>query len=864
MESEVIQDLAGEEDAPELTRLLSAEITDGNPDAFGENVEILLSIARESKAEPRLGTSELKVLLRRLGHRFEVRSGNQVFSRGVYQTFFSGVRAGDEISRQALYNKLGILVQLSSLLENRALTVQSLRPILLRLWGELTRGISQEEADRPNARLLPWMLFEALLRGVLRMETFSTAERSFHYAVLVSPEQFQACLKDERRQVLLGDLRFSLGDAFPRRPALGRLLQCATALAPMDRALLVQAIRSRRPGEVDPFAQLLRHHAFVLAMAEEDLREPYFTLLDELLLHLLTGVLSEVHEEMGMVLRVYLTLLRERHIPALRRWCATVRGSRAGAELFADLLYEPYLLRMGLLAGGREPSILALVQDWMTLQQVMERQGGYSGEPFSLPDRLRVLELDWLRSRRPGPEVADDPELSCLEAPSTQPCGRRALGKTISDYDTFVRLPVMPGLATSPEGELWPVTEEPGMDPFAEDATTERYEVPDGPGLFDAITRRLPSLGTALLMDVQSGALLIPTEEGRAGALYRASTVILPSPEPGAEEEGLHQSTTLIFPVQSVPVTRNEAICRRLDVLMSSEQSMARRSSERLRREIVGMPDEDRIIAEQYLAQVIERRMGGIAARVNAVRGMSMVTLDNFVGSLLSAVLRDVVVTGYLRRVFVAECASLQSTAAGEEPFDSQVVESLQLALFTVLNAHQDRVTLPGDVEKELRSLAGWPATEPIPSRLPYHLPDRLSVTRHQWARIQGAGSSQLLFDAEHLFTDHLSELDRVVDRVNTLELFLDVESALGSEGFGPEAYLALVAGLRDRLRQIVDRARGLFVGLDEVGSESVALERLLLEFIAYGRTVWSRCVFPALVFYAKMAFGVREEVGLP
>ncbi|MDY0003121.1 MAG: hypothetical protein RBU30_17610, partial [Polyangia bacterium] len=192
---------AGEVDARALSRLLRAEVSDGNPDAFGENVEVLLSLAMEGGEEAPLSVAEIKTLLRHLARRFEERSGNRIFSLGVYQTFFPWIRARRSSSGpggsmgEGLENPLGLLAQICSLLRNEALTVQTLRPILLRLWGQLCEGIPAREAGLPDGRMLAWRLFEAILRGLLSVETFSTAERSFHYGVLCPSSRLEAALQ---------------------------------------------------------------------------------------------------------------------------------------------------------------------------------------------------------------------------------------------------------------------------------------------------------------------------------------------------------------------------------------------------------------------------------------------------------------------------------------------------------------------------------------------------------------------------------------------------------------------------------------------------------------------------------------------
>ncbi|MDY0001589.1 MAG: hypothetical protein RBU30_09870, partial [Polyangia bacterium] len=672
--------------------------------------------------------------------------------------------------------------------------------------------------------------------------------------------RLEAALQDERRQVLLADFRFAVGDLFPRGPSLTALIRNSTALSPSDRALLIGSICARGPRDVEPFSHLLRHHGFLVAHVEEDLREPYFELVDSLLGHILEAVLSDGRDERTSVLRVYLTILRESYLPRLARYSGVLREARAGAELFADLLLEPYLARMGVLDGSREPSLLGLIEDWTALQQVLERQQGYKGAPFSLADGLLEWERRWMEFR--GQASVSSPLEDGGPLTQTSEVGRaegRARRRTLSDYGTFLRLPVQPP-PSEPELEAAIGQGAAAADPFGEEAVTDPFGVPKmGPELFDAVTRRLPVLDAALLDSSGGLTLLEPSALGRAGALHRAATIILPVSASGEPDEGLHQASTLIFPVQSVPVSRNEAICRRVDVLLASDRDRSQRPSERLRSELLLMQDGDRIIAEQYLAQSVEREMAGISRRLEAARGMSNVTLDDFAGAMLSTVLRDYVVTGYLRRVFVAECVGLYGRFLRREPPEQTVTDSLQLALFTVLNAHQERLRLPLEVEAELVLLAALPQGQPLPTRLPYHHPGPLVLPPDLSARVARTGSWQLVFDAEHLLVSHMQELERFVQGVSSLGIFADLEAALGASGFGPAPYLAFCAELRSRIYKIVERFRRLFLRLDEAGAESAAIEGSFLELIAYGRAVWSGSLLPALGFYAKMAFGLRE-----
>ncbi len=836
-----------EDQSQAFARLLNTEISDDNPDAFGENVDVVLSLARDHRGEQRFSPGELKVLVRHLSRRFEARSGNQIFSRGVYQTFFSGVHAESPSGRRELDHQIGLLAQISDLLENETLAVRTLRAVLIQLWSELTTHLPDDDEDNPHCRLLTWRMFELLVRGVLHLRTFSTAERTFHYAAVASPAEYRARLGEERRRILLEDFRFSFGDAYPRRPLLRHLVARSTALTPADRELLMQAITAQHVGDADPFSHLLRHHAFLLACGDGDMVTPYFRLVDALLEHLLTRVFAAARDETSRVMLVYLTLIREQHLRRLRGWCDAMRASRGATPLLADLLQEPYLLRTGTLDGTQEPSLSGLLHDWGAVQAVAERQEGYDGPDFSVT-RYAVEEgRDWIRRRGRTP-THSELDVSGFEEP--MPTARGMPVRELDSYETFVQIPVISeesdGLETVPSA-----LEEDDVD--SEAFTLPRIES----NLFDVMTQRLPTV-SAELMDL-SGArtLILPSSLG-GGTLHRASTIILPATAPGEADEGLHQSTTLIFPVQSVPVSRNEAICRRVDVLLKSQREHISHSTERLRLELEAMPDEDRIIAEQYLAQVIEREMGRLARRLHQVGHMSMVTLDDYAGTQLSAVLREFVVTGYLRRVFLAECAGLYAEFAQEEVVDASVLESLQLALYTVLNAHQDRLQFPPALERALRRISKWPAEEPLTSRLPYHFPTAIQYPRDLSARVARTGSWQLVFEAEYLLEGQVHELERTVTKVAQLEIFTDLETALGSTGFNEQTYLAFCGELHGRLQLIVDRARGLFVRLEEVGQSS-ELEQFLLQLIGYGRTVWNRSVFPALAFYAKMAFGTRE-----
>lgn len=860
-----------------FARLLRTEISDENPDAFGENVEVVLALAREADAggSP-LGVGDQKVLLRQLSRRFDARTGNQFFSRGLYQTFFSAVRARRSGDRARLDEQVALLARVSGLLVDEALAVRSLRAVLVELWGALTEGLPEDDEDAPEARMIAWRLFESILRGVVQVDELSTASRTFFCAVLPPREAYHGRLADERRRVLLEDFRFSVGDAYPRRPLLRRVISRSRALPPADRALLVQAVTASRAGDVEPFSHLLRHHAWILACGQGE-SSVYFEVVDALLDHLLERVFVAAEDDLTRVMRTYLALLRERHLASLRRWCEAMQRARAVTPLLADLLLEPYLLRIGLLDGAEEPGIGAMLRDWAVVQRRLETSLGYQGPTLDVLAELRAREQDWLH-RRPAVASGD-----AQEGDEVRPAERadwRAMTRSrrVTAYDTFFRVPVVseplvpPGPDVPPAPDV-PVVEtgvpmasaegnEGGANPFGEaedeDALTEPFPR-QRLDLFDAITRQIPVLQDATVDLSGHTTLILPRGEG-GSPLHRAATIILPSPPVGEVEPGLHRARTLLFPVQSVPITRNEAICRRIDVVLEAMEGAGGRSSDPLRVELLAMSEEDRIIAEQYLAQIIERRMARLSRRLHAADAMSMVTLDDYAGSQLSAVLRRFVVSGYLQRVFLADCVSLYGEFLRRDTVDQRVLESVQIALFTVLNAHQDRLAFGPGLRASLLALGDWPAEQPLPSRLPYAFPEPVSLPADLALRMAGAGSPEAVFEVEYLLESQVQELGRTVGKVASLEIFSDLEVALSASGLTEETYLALATDLRGRVQQVVQRARGLFVHLEQVGTKARSVEQALLQLIGYGRGVWSACVFPALVFYAKMAFGARER----
>ena len=539
---------------PEFLRALKDNIPTSGTAAFALFMEEQLRQVVDRKRDWGIGTSELKLLIRRQCRTYDIETAGSVFSDGAYFCFFPWLHGKNESDRELLLQALERLAELSELLDDQTQSAADTSSRVIRTWGRLMRPGSPLEAS-PATQLMLWRVLESMVKGEVEVVPVRWGDSAKCYPRFATPQRLAARRRDQRRSEILSILRFTLGCASLRRPALTKLLEGHNALSVNDRTALIKAVTSQDPATAEPISALLRHHIELLALADYDRLETFSSLIHDFVDHLRDHVLTDTRSLAGVAMSEYLKILKTRYFPGLFNYSRILREACRGSAFLGDLLQESYLIRTRSLDGDDDVPFARLLQDWSAVQRVIETRvvvptaKGFSFTQAYLKEAMPTDSKAGSFARSPHSPHSGPPGPS-RESVRAGTLRGYARGKTqrghaqraLDEFETLVTI-------EPPETDQSTGTDDATPPAFDETSDTLTFRRPTALTAMEPATDPDPLLvsDAALAPWPDDFESVVPARLSSLDDLYTAPTEIFPVVSD--DDSDIHSSVTEILPV---------------------------------------------------------------------------------------------------------------------------------------------------------------------------------------------------------------------------------------------------------------------------------------------------------------------------
>ena len=297
------------------------------------------------------------------------------------------------------------------------------------------------------------------------------------------------------------------------------------------------------------------------------------------------------------------------------------------------------------------------------------------------------------------------------------------------------------------------------------------------------------------------------------------------------------------------------------------EDAMSDDKISEFRNFIFGLNEEEKMYAEKYLAEKIHDE---IEILRNEIQGGGPTPLSEndymLTVKLRRGILLRYAVTSRLRREFSLECYLLYNRLKKSELLDPDDLVTLNFILQNVVGSAVFVSMLPDDLETELKSFTSHKDKKLPNGKLPsqsgensmanfcilppiYQFPER-SPHKEKAAEILDKMQEDVL---------------KLLSRISSFEVFIDLECEMRSTNLTQKDFPMLCSLYKGRYDYLRVRAQELGTHLEKTidvhdEAQQDQLNKYMGSVYAHLDSAWERVALPALVFFAKAAFGKKDE----
>lgn len=371
----------------EFSGLLHLGIEAENIQEFDEKfTEFIHSLTDPGNPQARTA-DEIKSIIRNHAQASDKKSEGSDFSDGQYMHYFLMLRAKNADDVSSLESISGNLYEITGFLDSCRENPDSVYEKLKTLWEKTVEKAASnlKEEDKKDIQILLWKLISPILQGALQMNKGIIGDKNIFYTTFADGKDFSGRVKNKTRTSASNKFRKNVGGKLDRTPRIARMIKNTNRLSKEDKEKILEGIKTKDASlGGEHLSSLLARDAEILAFSENDHISEYFETIEQYLQYLENEVFDNSSKETPDFSRKYIDFLKNVYLKALRDYCNIMRKIKEKCPYLADLILEPYLLRIDLVDGIHEPTALHLFNDWQKAADIINRNFGYQGEkPFS-------------------------------------------------------------------------------------------------------------------------------------------------------------------------------------------------------------------------------------------------------------------------------------------------------------------------------------------------------------------------------------------------------------------------------------------------------------------------------------------------
>lgn len=285
---------------------------------------------------------------------------------GEYMHYFKFLRAKTEEELNSLENLEKTLYEMMQFLDKNNKSPEETYKKLEILWNELNKeNTSDDRPGKKESQVLLWKLVLKIAQGVIQVNKETTENKDIFYTSFASGEDFKKRLRNKTRNSAVQKFREIIGNKFEIKPHIEKLIKQTDNLSEEDKKSILDNLKSKQSSiGGENFSLLLTRDAEILSFAETDYVDNYFKTIGQYFSYLEKNISQQGQDQTHNSNLKYLQFLKDSYLNVLKEYCHTMRKSKEANPYIADLLLEPYLLRLELFDGVNEPSALHLLDKW--------------------------------------------------------------------------------------------------------------------------------------------------------------------------------------------------------------------------------------------------------------------------------------------------------------------------------------------------------------------------------------------------------------------------------------------------------------------------------------------------------------------
>jgi hypothetical protein len=349
----------------------------------GRFTEFILSLAEKQNAQSH-SSEELKSIIRNHAANAAKRYDSDGLRNGSYIHYFRLFRENNETDKKVIDAVNKAAYEITLMLDSEDIDEETKYNEIVRIWSDINNQTGDFENDK-DMKILLWKLLGPVLKGVLEVNKEKIGENDIFYASFAKEEDFLERIKDKNRNSAVRRFNKETGNTFNRTPRVSTMIKRTSLLSEDEKEKILKSLKSKDTSlGGEKISSYLARDAEILAFAENDHIDEYFETLSRFLEYLQKEIFTQPDESAEKstttYINKYIDFLKNTYLAALREYCEEMRRIKEKCPYIADLILEPYLLRIRLVDGVHEPTALHLFNDWRKMLLEIQENAGYGGD----------------------------------------------------------------------------------------------------------------------------------------------------------------------------------------------------------------------------------------------------------------------------------------------------------------------------------------------------------------------------------------------------------------------------------------------------------------------------------------------------